>query len=111
MPPTVTPELFSQLPHLIHAALDRHAAERPDDLALINSTRGTQLTWSQLRDASLLLAAELHRMGLRKGDFFATSLPLLTEHIILEYACFRLGVIHAPLDLRLSPLRCCAALL
>jgi len=109
MPPTVTPELFAQLPHLIHEALDRHAAQRPADLALINATRGTQMTWSQLREASLALAAELHRMGLRKGDFLATSLPLLNEHIILEYACFRLGVVHAPLDLRLSPaevLRC-----
>jgi acyl-CoA synthetase (AMP-forming)/AMP-acid ligase II len=29
--------------------------------------------------------------------------PLLNEHILLEYACFRLGVIHVPLDLRLPP--------
>src|ERR1035438_3892846 len=43
------------------------------------------------------------RMGFRKGDFLATSLPLLDEHILLEYACFRMGVIHAPLDLRLEP--------
>jgi acyl-coenzyme A synthetase/AMP-(fatty) acid ligase len=57
----------------------------------------------------MALAAELSRMGFRKGDFLAASLPLLNEHILLEYACFRLGVIHAPLDLRLQPaevLRC-----
>ena len=57
----------------------------------------------------MALAAELSRMGFRKGDFLAASLPLLDEHILLEYACFRLGVIHAPLDLRLQPaevLRC-----
>ncbi len=103
MIPNVTPELFGRSPHLIHEAVDRHAAERPDDLAIINATRGTRATWAELSQASKALAAELQRMGLRKGDFFATSLPLLTEHIILEYACFRLGVIHAPLDLRLSP--------
>ena len=45
---------------------------------------------------------QLLRLGFRKGDFFATSLPFLREHILLEYACFRIGVIHAPLDLRLS---------
>ena len=42
-------------------------------------------------------------MGLSKGDFLAVSLPMLDDHILLEYACFRLGVIHAPLDLRLQP--------
>ena len=43
------------------------------------------------------------RLGFRKGDFLAASLPLADEHILLEFACFRLGVIHAPLDLRLQP--------
>ena len=42
-------------------------------------------------------------MGFRQGDYLAASLPLLNEHILLELACFRLGVIHAPLDLRLPP--------
>ena len=41
-------------------------------------------------------------MGFVKGDFFATSLPLLPEHIFLEYACFKIGVVFAPLDLRLK---------
>ena len=36
------------------------------------------------------------------GDFFASSLPLLTEHILLEYACFKIGVVFVPLDLRLK---------
>jgi len=41
-------------------------------------------------------------MGLRRGDVVATSLPFLKEHVYLEYACFRIGVIVAPLDLRLK---------
>ena len=44
----------------------------------------------------------LVEMGYQKGDRFASALPLSTEHILLEYACFRIGVIFAPLDLRLS---------
>jgi acyl-CoA synthetase (AMP-forming)/AMP-acid ligase II len=89
--------------HLIHQAVDYWAALQPDRAAVVNATRGTGLTWRDLQRGSLLLAAELDRMGFRKGDFLATSLPLLNEHILLEYACFRMGVIHAPLDLRLEP--------
>jgi acyl-CoA synthetase (AMP-forming)/AMP-acid ligase II len=95
--------------HLIHAAVDHWAAQRPGDAAILNASRGVRLTWAELQRGSMALAAELSRMGFRKGDFLAASLPLLNEHILLEYACFRLGVIHAPLDLRLQPtevLRC-----
>ena len=96
-------------PRLIHAAVDHWAWVRPNDPAIVNATRGSRVTWSELQRGSLALAAELERMGLRKGDVLAASLPLLDEHILLEFACFRLGVIHAPLDLRLQPaevLRC-----
>ncbi len=40
--------------------------------------------------------------GFGKGDFFASLLPLTSEHIFLEYACFRIGAIFVPLDLRLT---------
>jgi acyl-CoA synthetase (AMP-forming)/AMP-acid ligase II len=89
--------------HLLHAALDYWAARKPDELAVVNATRGTTLTWAALQRLSVAYAAELARMGLRKGDFLATSSPVLDSLIALEYACFRLGVIHAPLDLRLQP--------
>jgi acyl-CoA synthetase (AMP-forming)/AMP-acid ligase II len=89
--------------HLVHAAVDYWAARKPDEAAILNATRGTQLTWRELQRGSLALAGELLRMGFRKGDFLAASLPLANEHILLEYACFRLGVIHTPLDLRLNP--------
>ena len=102
--PQVTLDQFeSHGLHLIHQAVDYWAALQPDRAAVVNATRGTGLTWRDLQRGSLLLAAELARMGFRKGDFLATSLPLLNEHILLEYACFRMGVIHAPLDLRLEP--------
>ncbi|MBI4892667.1 MAG: acyl--CoA ligase [Acidobacteria bacterium] len=89
--------------HLIHGAVDYWAARKPAELAVINATRDTTLNWGTLAQVSNVLAAELVRRGFRKGDFLATSLPLLNEHILLEYACFRAGVIHVPLDLRLSP--------
>jgi acyl-CoA synthetase (AMP-forming)/AMP-acid ligase II len=104
--PQVTLEQFEQDYrdfHRIPAALDHWASSKPDDAAILNATRGTSLTWAALAEGSRMLAGELKRMGLRKGDFLAASLPLLDAHILLEYACFRLGVIHAPLDLRLQP--------
>jgi acyl-CoA synthetase (AMP-forming)/AMP-acid ligase II len=89
--------------HTIPAAIDRWASLRPEAPAVIDATRGTQITWRELARGSAELAGELERMGFRKGDFLATSLGLAEELILLELACFRLGVIHAPLDLRSQP--------
>ncbi len=81
-----------------------HWAERaPDTPAVLNATRGTSLTYRQLAERSAAVARALARAGYRKGDCFATSLPLSDDHIVLEYGCFLAGVIHVPLDLRLSP--------
>lgn len=89
--------------HLVHGVLEKWARERPRATALINADRKQQLDWAGFDQSSTALALQLLRMGFRKGDFLATSLPLLTEHVLLEYACFKLGAILAPLDLRLAP--------
>ena len=88
--------------HLIHGAVDYWAERKPGDPAIVNATRGTQLTWKELSDRSKRAAGALRRLGFRKGEMLATSLPLTNEHIVLQYGCFRLGMIHVPLDLRLS---------
>ena len=41
--------------------------------------------------------------GFCPGDYLATQMPFSIDHVLLEYGCFRAGVIHAPLDLRLPP--------
>ncbi len=89
--------------HRLHDVLAYWARRKPDAPAVIHHDRGAADTWRDLEEASTRLAAELLRLGLRKGDFLATSLPFTREHILLEYACFRIGVVHVPLDLRLSP--------
>ena len=109
IPQVTLPEYQNHPLHLIHAAVDHWAAIRPGDAAILNATRGTRLTWDDLRRGSLAVAAGLARLGFRKGDVLAAWLPLRDEHILLEYGCFRLGAIHAPLDLRLQSaelLRC-----
>ena len=95
--------------HLLHGVIAKWAARKPHAPAIINSNRKQQTDWITFEQTSTALAMQLLQMGFRKGDFLAASLPLLTEHIFLEYACFKIGVIHAPLDLRLKPpevLRC-----
>ena len=93
----------------LHDVVAYWAARKPDEPALVHHDRGAADTWREFDEAAARLAAALLDLGFRRGDFLAVSLPFTREQILLEYACFRIGVIHAPLDLRLSPeeaLRC-----
>lgn len=89
--------------HLIHDVVRHWAKEEPDSLAFINANRKQEVDWATFDRITDLAAMQLVGLGFRRGDIFATSLPFLTEHLYLEYACFKIGVIHAPLDLRLKP--------
>src|SRR5512138_1141864 len=80
-----------------------HARRTPEALALIEHNTGDRVTWKQLDTAVDAFAARLLAKGFRKGDVIATSLPLLKEHVYLVLACYRIGVVIAPLDLRLRP--------
>jgi fatty-acyl-CoA synthase len=103
--PQCTPENFDQDfsdRHLLHHVVSKWAREKPEALAIINAETGQQVTWAAFDKTTTALAMQLLQMGLQKGDFLATSLPYLTEHVYLEYACFKVGVIHVPLDLRLK---------
>ncbi len=88
--------------HLVHKVVSKWAKEKPDSLALLSADTGQGTTWAELEAATLALATHLHELGYTKGDCLVTASPLTTQHVILEYACFRIGVIFAPLDLRLS---------
>jgi len=88
--------------HLLHGVITKWARETPDHLALIEYDTGREYTYAQFDQTATALALKLLALGFQPGDFFATSLPLLAEHVFLEYACFKIGVIHAPLDLRLK---------
>ena len=89
--------------HVLHEIVSKWASEKPHDLAIINAETGVEVTWSRFDQVTTALALKLLELGFEKGDSFATSLPLLTEHIFLEYACFKIGVRFVPLDLRLKP--------
>jgi acyl-CoA synthetase (AMP-forming)/AMP-acid ligase II len=88
--------------HLLHAVVSKWANERPETIAIIEFDTGREVTYRQFHDATNLWALRLLELGYRPGDYLATMLPLTVEHIFLEYACFKIGVVHAPLDLRLK---------
>lgn len=79
-----------------------YAKERPGDLAIIEHNTGEKVTWKDFNRSINAFAAKLLSVGLKKGDIVATSLPLLKEHVYLMYACYRAGLVIAPLDLRLK---------
>ncbi len=79
-----------------------YAKKIPKNLAIIEHNTGEKVTWKQFNTSVSAFAAKLLSIGLKKGDIVATSLPLLKEHVYLMYACYRIGVIIAPLDLRLK---------
>jgi fatty-acyl-CoA synthase len=88
--------------HLLHGAVEKWAREKPASVALIDADRDRKVTWAEFDAMTRALAMVLMRRGFGKGDLFASLLPLTSEHIFLEYACFRIGVIFVPLDLRLT---------
>lgn len=88
--------------HLLHGVVAKWAGERPNAEALVSADDGRVVTWSEFERRTAALAGELLRLGFAKGDFLVTLLPMTVEHVLLEYSCFRIGVIVAPLDLRLT---------
>jgi acyl-CoA synthetase (AMP-forming)/AMP-acid ligase II len=89
--------------HLLDGVAAHWAAVKPAAPAIVNHDRGETLSWGALAATATHLARQLLRLGFRQGDYLAASLPFLTGHVLLEYACFKIGVIHAPLDPRLRP--------
>ncbi|WP_371802083.1 class I adenylate-forming enzyme family protein [Candidatus Lokiarchaeum ossiferum] len=89
--------------HLVHEAVEKWAKEKPKEIAFVSVNTGQEFSWKEFDDHSTALALKLIDLGIMKGDFIATSLPFLPEHIFLEYACFKIGAIHVPLDVRLKP--------
>lgn len=80
----------------------RWAARRGASPAIIEHDTGETVSWKAFDRAVDAFAAKLLSIGIGKGDIVATTLPLLKEHVYLMYACFRIGAVAAPLDLRLK---------
>ena len=87
---------------LLNSYIDKWAGEIPDKPALIQHEDGKTITYKKFKSLVDFFALRLLDMGIGKGDRVATMLVLVPEHIILMYACFKIGAIIAPLDVRLK---------
>jgi len=88
--------------HLLHSVLAKWAREKPEKSAIIDIDKGCNLEWGHFDSITTRIAIKLIDMGFRKGDLMATFMPFISEHVILEYACFKIGVLHVPLEMRLK---------
>ena len=88
--------------HLLHHVVAKWAKAKPEAPAILSADGNSAVTWSEFDRITTALASELLRLRFAKGDFLVTLLPLSVDHVLLEYSCFKIGVIVAPLDLRLS---------
>ncbi len=96
--------------HLLHGVVAKWAKAKPEAAAFLSAESDRAVTWSEFDRITTAMASELLRLGYAKGDFLVTLLPLTVDHVLLEYSCFKIGVIVAPLDLRLSPVEVIRAL-
>ncbi|MCP3104456.1 AMP-binding protein [Myxococcus sp. K15C18031901] len=86
--------------------VDRHAAERPESLALLwsdESGRGQRFTWQGVRQRSLHAAQFLAGLGLKKGDRVFIMMPRVPEWWFLVLGCIRAGIVFMPGTPMLTP--------
>lgn len=87
---------------LVNDYVERWARETPDTPAMIQHEDGRSFTYRQFASRVDFFALRLLDLGLKPGDTVATLLVLVPEHLMLMYACFKIGVVVAPLDVRLK---------
>lgn len=85
--------------NLCHNAVDRHAAARPRDAALIyvSTETDTERTYSY---ADLLceverMAAIFIELGVKRGDRVLIYMPMIPEACFAMLACARIGAVHS----------------
>lgn len=85
--------------NLCHNAVDRHAAQRPDDQALIwvSSEVGQEKVYSfaALQAEVEAMAAMLVEQGVGTGDRVLIYMPMIPEAAFAMLACARIGAIHS----------------
>ncbi len=86
--------------NLAVACVDRHAAERPDAVALIGESETGEvrrMTFGDLAREVDRVAAALRRDGVGKGDAVGVFMPMAPEAIVAAYAVAKVGAIYLPI--------------
>ena len=83
---------------MLHKLLDNVSAAVPDKVALIFEDK--TYTYGELCRLTQSLAASLLQRGISPGDRVAFLLPNCLEIVLCYYACFKIGAIAVPLNIR-----------
>ncbi|SJM92386.1 acetate--CoA ligase [Crenothrix polyspora] len=79
--------------------LDRHLAERSDQVAIIwegdDPTRDKKITYRELHQQVCQFANVLKAQGVSKGDCVCIYLPMIAEAAVVMLACTRIGSVHS----------------
>ncbi len=85
--------------NLCHNAVDRHAAKRPNDRALVfistETEREVVYSFAELRTEVMRMAAVMQRLGVGRGDRVLIYMPMIPEAAFAMLACARIGAIHS----------------
>lgn len=89
-------------------ALDRHLAERGEELAVIwepddPADPVRRMTYRELHSEVCRLANGLLSKGVAKGDRVTIYLPMIPEAVIAMLACARIGAVHSVVFAGFSP--------
>lgn len=87
---------------LINSYIEKWAEKTPGATAMVQHEDNRSFSYKKFSSLVDFFALRLLDMGIQKGDTVATLLVLLPEHVMLMYACFKIGAIVAPLDVRLK---------
>ncbi|GBQ28599.1 acetate--CoA ligase [Gluconacetobacter sacchari] len=81
--------------------LDRHLAERGEQIALIwqgqEAAQVERLTYRALHERVCRMANVLRGLGVGRGDRVAIHLPMVAEGVVAMLACARIGALHVVL--------------
>ncbi len=87
------------LTNLCYNAVDRHLAERGDQIALVAVSTETNIekayTFKELHAEVNRMAAILKANGVGKGDRVLIYMPMIAEASFAMLACARIGAIHS----------------
>ena len=85
--------------NVAYNCLDRHLAERGDQVAIIwegdDPNVSQSITYNELYEKVCKLANGLKSLGVTKGDRVCLYMPMVVEASVAMLACARIGAIHS----------------
>lgn len=79
-----------------------HAEVRPERIAVVDLASSRKISYRAMDERVDRLAAHLAALGVGRGDRVAVLALNAVETLEVQFACFRLGAIFVPLNVRLT---------